>query len=238
MSHHLKQILCWNGHKANRRKWMSTSCIPGMYSSNNGVNESDWTLTFIGACNPLQWCDIVVVLTHWKGENSNLGRKRKTWTNPHSGRSRAEWVEEATRGKPPFCWASCIAWRHPVLCPLLHPWTAWLFYCSVLEGHSSSGGRQRRKSSCFQPKQIKRPHSKANETSTYIQQLVEGKVKARLVVGGAFSLHLLHSVLEDLLVAHVCLNEMLEAGDHRLGLLVKLQRGQGCKHELRHKQSH
>lgn len=174
-------------------------------------------------------------LKRWKLEP---GKQRKTWTNPHSGRSRAEWVERVTRGKPPFCWASCIAWRHPELCPLLHPWTALLFYCSLLEGHSSSGGRQRRKSSCFQPKQIKRSHSKANETSTYIQQLVEGKVKARLVVGGAFSLHLLHSVLEDLLVAHVCLNEMLEAGDHRLGLLVKLQRGQGCKHELGYKQSH
>lgn len=52
-------------------------------------------------------------------------------------------------------------------------------------------------------------------------------MKARLVVGGAFSLHLLHRVLKDLFVAHVCLNEMLEAGDHCLGLLVKLKHSRG-----------
>lgn len=52
-------------------------------------------------------------------------------------------------------------------------------------------------------------------------------MKARLVVGGAFSLHLLHCVLKDLFVAHVCLNEMLEAGDHSLGLLVELKHSRG-----------
>lgn len=48
-------------------------------------------------------------------------------------------------------------------------------------------------------------------------------MKSRLVVGGAFSLHLLHCVLEDLFVAHVSLDEMFEAGNHCLGLLVKLK---------------
>lgn len=80
--------------------------------------------------------------------------------------------------------------------------------------------------------------SDGSRTRTYIQQLVKGKVEARLVVGGAFSLHLLHRVLEDLLVAHVSLDQMLEAGYHRLGLLVELQHGEGCQRELRPDQSH
>lgn len=48
-------------------------------------------------------------------------------------------------------------------------------------------------------------------------------MKSRLVVGGAFSLHLLHCVLEDLFVAHVSLDEVFKAGYHGLGLLVKLR---------------
>lgn len=52
-------------------------------------------------------------------------------------------------------------------------------------------------------------------------------MKSRLVVSGAFSLHLLHCVLEDLFVAHVSLDEMLEAGNHSLSLLVKLKHSRG-----------
>lgn len=48
-------------------------------------------------------------------------------------------------------------------------------------------------------------------------------MKSRLVVSGAFSLHLLHCILEDLLVAHVSLDKMFEAGNHSFGLLIKLQ---------------
>lgn len=48
-------------------------------------------------------------------------------------------------------------------------------------------------------------------------------MKSRLVVRGAFSLHLLHCILEDLFVAHVSLDEMFEAGNHSLRLLVKLK---------------
>ena len=48
-------------------------------------------------------------------------------------------------------------------------------------------------------------------------------MKSRLVVCGAFSLHLLHCILEDLFVAHVSLDEMFEAGNHSLGLLIKLK---------------
>lgn len=53
-------------------------------------------------------------------------------------------------------------------------------------------------------------------------------MKSRLVVCGAFCLHLLHCILEDLFVAHVSLDEMFEAGNHSLRLLVKL------KHNERH----
>ena len=53
-------------------------------------------------------------------------------------------------------------------------------------------------------------------------------MKSRLVVGGAFGLHLLHCILEDLFVAHIGLDEMFEAGNHGLGLLVEL------KHSRRH----
>ena len=53
-------------------------------------------------------------------------------------------------------------------------------------------------------------------------------MKSRLVVSGAFSLHLIHSIFEDLFVADVSLDKMFEAGNHGLGLLVKL------KHSRRH----
>lgn len=45
-----------------------------------------------------------------------------------------------------------------------------------------------------------------NQCAVYIQQLVEGKMESRLVVSGAFSLHLLHCVFEDLFVSYVCLD--------------------------------
>lgn len=59
---------------------------------------------------------------------------------------------------------------------------------------------------------------------TYVQQLVEGKMKSRLVVCGSFGLHLLYGILEDFFVAHVSLDQVFEAGNHSLGLLVKLNR--------------
>lgn len=52
-------------------------------------------------------------------------------------------------------------------------------------------------------------------------------MKSRLVVSGAFGLHLLYCILEDLFVAHISLDEMFEAGNHSLGLLVKLKHSQG-----------
>lgn len=65
------------------------------------------------------------------------------------------------------------------------------------------------------------------EFATYIQQLVESKMKSRLVVCGAFSLHLLHSFLENLFVADICLNKVFEAWNHSLSLLVELKCGGG-----------
>lgn len=52
-------------------------------------------------------------------------------------------------------------------------------------------------------------------------------MKSRLIVSGAFRLHLLYCVLEDLFVTHISLDEMFEAGHHSLGLLVKLKHSQG-----------
>lgn len=49
-------------------------------------------------------------------------------------------------------------------------------------------------------------------------------MKSRLVVSGSFGLHLLYGILEDLFVAHVGLDQLFEAGNHSLGLLVKLNR--------------
>lgn len=57
---------------------------------------------------------------------------------------------------------------------------------------------------------------------SYIQQLLECKVEARLVVSGALSLHELHGLLESPLISHVGLDEMLEAGHHRLCLFAEL----------------
>lgn len=51
-------------------------------------------------------------------------------------------------------------------------------------------------------------------------------MKSRLIVSGAFCLHLLYCVLEDLFVTHISLDEMFEAGNHSLGLLVKLKHSQ------------
>lgn len=51
-------------------------------------------------------------------------------------------------------------------------------------------------------------------------------MKSRLVVSGSFGLHLLYGILEDLFVAHVGLDEVFEAGNHSLGLLVKLKHKQ------------
>lgn len=52
-------------------------------------------------------------------------------------------------------------------------------------------------------------------------------MKSRLVVRGSFSLHLLHSFLENLFVADICLNEVFEARNHGLSLLIELKRGGG-----------
>lgn len=57
-------------------------------------------------------------------------------------------------------------------------------------------------------------------------------MKSRLVVSGAFSLHLLHSVFEDLFVAHICLDEMFEARNHSLGFLIKLKHSRGSRQQL------
>lgn len=48
-------------------------------------------------------------------------------------------------------------------------------------------------------------------------------MKSRLVVSGAFCLHLLYCILEDLFVAHVSLDKVFEAGNNSLGLFVKLE---------------
>lgn len=50
-------------------------------------------------------------------------------------------------------------------------------------------------------------------------------METRLVVCGAFILHDLHSLFEDLLVANVGLDQMFEARDHCLCLLIKLKQG-------------
>lgn len=47
---------------------------------------------------------------------------------------------------------------------------------------------------------------KTNHLVTYIEELVKSKMKPRLVVSGAFSLHLLHGLLENLFVSHVSLD--------------------------------
>lgn len=47
-------------------------------------------------------------------------------------------------------------------------------------------------------------------------------MKSRLVVRGSFGLHLLNGILEDLFVAHIGLDQVFEAGNHSLSLLVKL----------------
>lgn len=52
-------------------------------------------------------------------------------------------------------------------------------------------------------------------------------MKSGFIIRGAFGLHLLHRVLEDLFVSHVSLDEMFEAGNHSLGLLVELKHS-GC----------
>ena len=48
-------------------------------------------------------------------------------------------------------------------------------------------------------------------------------METRLVVCGAFSLHELYSLFEDLLVANVGLDQVFEARDHCLGLFIKLK---------------
>lgn len=40
--------------------------------------ESKVQLTLVGARDPLQRCDIVIVLTHRKSKNSHLSEKRRT----------------------------------------------------------------------------------------------------------------------------------------------------------------
>lgn len=64
----------------------------------------------------------------------------------------------------------------------------------------------------------------AGENSAYVQKLFEGEGEAGLVVRGSFCLHAFDGLLEDLLVAHVGLDQSPEAGNHRVGLLVELTR--------------
>ena len=62
---------------------------------------------------------------------------------------------------------------------------------------------------------------------TYIEEQLEGELEARLVDRGAFGLHEVNGLLEDLLVAHVGLHQGPEAGHHCLGLLIELQQTEG-----------
>lgn len=65
------------------------------------------------------------------------------------------------------------------------------------------------------------PPKPAAQSPAHVLQLVEGILKASLVVGCALGHHPLHVLLEDLLVPDVGLHQVLEAR-HWLRLLIEL----------------
>lgn len=70
------------------------------------------------------------------------------------------------------------------------------------------------------------PHPAPHDPPAYQGQLLEGQLEARPVVGDALGADAHHRLLQDLLVAHVGLHQVLEARRlHRF--LVELQRGRG-----------
>lgn len=59
---------------------------------------------------------------------------------------------------------------------------------------------------------------------SYAEQLIKGKVESWFIVSGSFCLHLSHVFFKDLFISHVRLNQVLKAGNHRLRLLIKLEK--------------
>ena len=68
-----------------------------------------------------------------------------------------------------------------------------------------------------QPPKVRPPPPRA-----YVEELLEGEGEARLVVRGSFGLHVKDRLLEDLFVADVGLDQVLEAGNQRLCLFAEL----------------
>ena len=58
---------------------------------------------------------------------------------------------------------------------------------------------------------------------SYIQKLFKGECEARLVICGSFGLHVHDSLLEDLLVTNVGLDQSPEARNNSIGLLIELE---------------
>lgn len=69
----------------------------------------------------------------------------------------------------------------------------------------------------------------------HLSELIEGQLKTALVVGGALGGDVLHGLLQHLLVAHVGLHQILEAGGIRR-LVVKLEGGQGRRDDGRRRE--
>lgn len=61
--------------------------------------------------------------------------------------------------------------------------------------------------------------------SSYIEKLFKGKREAGLVICGSFGLHMHDSLLEDLLVTNVGLDQSPEARNNSVGLLIELEGG-------------
>lgn len=57
---------------------------------------------------------------------------------------------------------------------------------------------------------------------SYIEKLFKGKCEARLVICGPLGLHVHHSLLEDLLITNVGLNQISEARDDCIGFFIEL----------------
>lgn len=58
---------------------------------------------------------------------------------------------------------------------------------------------------------------------SYIEKLFKGECEARLVICGSFGLHMHDSLLEDLLVTNVGLDQSPEARNNSVGLLIELE---------------
>lgn len=76
--------------------------------------------------------------------------------------------------------------------------------------------------SCRQTSTLALPFPRKT-AGTYIEKLFKGKLEARLVICGSFGLHMHDSLLEDLLVPNIGLDQSSEARNNGIGLLVELE---------------